>query len=217
MKFFPYVLLILPLFSCDHTKEQNLSPLEKLKAGNERFTSGKLIHPDETLERLRELKKGQNPFSVIVSCSDSRLPPELIFDQGLGDIFSIRTAGNIIGDYELGSVEYAVDHLNCKLVVVLGHQECGAIKTFVETKGRYSNMDHIKSIIDFLNEETEEQELLQHSDIDINKAVEANVIHGIKLLRNSQPILNKLYTAKEVQIIGAIYDLDNGFVKYINF
>src|SRR4051794_33816146 len=100
MKFLlPILLLISMFFSCVQKEEKkqvdSQDPFEKLKAGNERFVSGHSIHPDESLSRIRELKKGQTPFAVVISCSDSRLPPELIFDQGLGDIFSIRTAGNI--------------------------------------------------------------------------------------------------------------------------
>ena len=98
----------------------NEDPLERLMKGNRRFLSGRPAHPDETRQRIRNLKKGQEPYVVIVSCSDSRVPPELVFDQGFGDVFSIRTAGNVIGDYELGSIEYAVEHLKCKLVMVLG-------------------------------------------------------------------------------------------------
>ena len=113
------LLFISIFFACNHTEkinESKFSPLQKLEEGNKRFASGKPVHPDETLERLRELKKGQHPFAIVVSCSDSRVPAELVFDQGLGDIFSIRTAGNIMGDYELGSIEYAVEHLDCKLI-----------------------------------------------------------------------------------------------------
>ena len=141
MKFIlPLVLLISMFSACKQKQEKDqvntLAPLDKLKAGNEKFVSGHPVHPDETLDRIRELKKGQNPFVVVVSCSDSRLPPELIFDQGLGDVFSIRTAGNIIGEYELGSIEYAIEHLHCKLIVVLGHENCGAIEIFRLTKER---------------------------------------------------------------------------------
>jgi len=131
--------------------QEVLQPLEILKIGNQRFVKGYPIHPDETLERIRELKKGQHPFAVVVGCSDSRIPPELIFDQGLGDIFTIRTAGNVIGDYELGSVEYAVEHLHCKLVIVLGHENCGAIQAFVSSDNQ-RHEDHIQTIVDYKNQ-----------------------------------------------------------------
>lgn len=105
--------LLLRNFSCTNQPQiigenHSISPLERLIEGNKRFQENHPIHPDQTLERLRELQKGQHPFAVIISCSDSRVPPELIFDQGLGDLFVIRNAGNIISDYELGSIEYAV-------------------------------------------------------------------------------------------------------------
>ena len=95
---FAFIILV---GSCNkHNTEKNLTSLEKLKVGNQSFVEGYPTHPHETLQRIRELKRGQHPFAVVVSCSDSRIPPELIFDQGLGDIFTIRTAGNVIGDYE---------------------------------------------------------------------------------------------------------------------
>ena len=119
------ICVFVGLYWASQTDESKFTPLQKLKAGNERFASGRPTHPDETLKRIRELKKGQHPFAILVSCSDSRVPAELVFDQGLGDIFSIRTAGNIMGDYELGSIEYAVEHLDCKLIVVMGHKDCG--------------------------------------------------------------------------------------------
>src|SRR6478736_4693898 len=136
-----FFLLFIGVFSaCNHTDNNKLSPLQKLEEGNKRFASGKPIHPDETLERLRELKKGQHPFATIISCSDSRVPAELVFDQGLGDIFSIRTAGNVMGDYELGSIEYAVEHLDCKLIVVMGHENCGAIQAYASPeKGEHDD------------------------------------------------------------------------------
>src|SRR6188768_2681355 len=160
MKFLVSILFISLFFSCKQNQEKDqvstLAPLDKLKEGNKRFVSGHPVHPDETLDRIRELKKGQNPFVVVVSCSDSRLPPELIFDQGLGDVFSIRTAGNVIGDYELGSIEYAVEHLHCKLIVVLGHENCGAIHAYATSKNEKHN-NHIQNLIDYIAAEEEEK------------------------------------------------------------
>src|SRR6187401_1001831 len=163
MKFIlPLILFISMFFSCNqkHEKDQvdSLAPIDKLKTGNERFVSGHPVHPDETLDRIRELKKGQSPFVVVVSCSDSRLPPELIFDQGLGDVFSIRTAGNVIGDYELGSIEYAVEHLHCKLIVVLGHENCGAIQAYA-TSGNEKHNDHIQTLVEYIAAEEEEKNI----------------------------------------------------------
>src|SRR6478609_6828353 len=194
-----FFLLFIGVFSaCNHTDNNKLSPLQKLKEGNKRFASGKLIHPDETLERLRELKKGQHPFAVIVSCSDSRVPAEIIFDQGLGDIFSIRTAGNVIGDYELGSLEYAVEHLGCKLIVVMGHKDCGAIKAFIDSKGNYEHPDHIKKIVESIEDEKEQKNLIYENKLSFDNAVKANIQHGVKFLKTAEPILNESYSKKEI-------------------
>jgi len=106
--------------------------LSALNRGNKRFVLMKTIKPRQTAERRSELTKGQNPFAIIIGCSDSRVPPEILFDQGLGDLFIVRTAGNVIDDVALGSVEYGVEHLGCRLIVVLGHQKCGAVDATIK-------------------------------------------------------------------------------------
>ena len=106
-----------------HSDQPGVAPAEaisKLKEGNGRYTSGNLQHPGQTSERRAELAKTQHPFATILSCSDSRVPPEIVFDQGLGDLFIVRVAGNVINDEGLGSVEYSVDHLGTRLILVLG-------------------------------------------------------------------------------------------------
>ena len=217
MKFLVPILLISLFFSCrqKQKKEQDnaLAPLDKLKVGNERFVSGHPVHPDETLDRIRELKKGQNPFVVVISCSDSRLPPELIFDQGLGDVFSIRTAGNVIGDYELGSIEYAVEHLHCKLIVVLGHENCGAIQAYA-TAGHEKHDDHIQTLVDYIAAEEEEKIIPDSLRSNIDISVKANIAHGVNLLKSSTPVLKPLVDNNEIKIIGAYYDLDSGKVLF---
>lgn len=217
MKNFFLLILITSFFSCDQdkTSEQHhdVKPLEKLKLGNERFIKGQPVHPDETLERVRELKRGQHPFAVVMSCSDSRIPPELVFDQGLGDIFSIRTAGNVVGDYELGSIEYAVEHLKCNLIVVLGHENCGAIESFINSDHKHHE-DHIQKIMDYLSDEDEEAEILDSIKINPDIAIRANIKHGVTTLRNSTPILKPLFQGKKLTIIGAYYDLDTGKVTF---
>lgn len=210
-------LFISFFFACNHTEkidESKFSPLQKLEEGNKRFASGKPVHPDETLERLRELKKGQHPFAIVVSCSDSRVPAELVFDQGLGDIFSIRTAGNVMGDYELGSIEYAIEHLDCKLVVVMGHKDCGAIKAFISSDGHYEHLDHIKKIIEYIESEQEEKNLASHHELNVDKAIDANIAHGVTFLRTAEPILKEFYDSKKVKIIGALYDIETGKVAF---
>ncbi len=211
-------LMIILVISCNLKNDSPIAsskdPLTILQEGNKRYLKGHPIHPDETLERLRELKTGQHPFVVVVSCSDSRVPPELIFDQGLCDIFVIRTAGNVIGDYELGSIEYAVEHLKCKLIVVMGHQNCGAVKAFIENHNEISP-NHIQSIIDYLKNETEEEALEDSLKTDVGAAVKANVLHGVHLLSSSEPLLAPLVQQKEIRVVGAIYSLDDGSVSFI--
>jgi carbonic anhydrase len=217
MKFLLATILFISLFfSCSQKQEKNqvniLPPLDKLKAGNEKFVSGHPIHPHETLNRIRELKKEQNPFVVLVSCSDSRIPPELIFDQGLGDVFSIRTAGNIIGEYELGSIEYAVEHLHCKLIVVLGHENCGAIQAYATSQNEKHRGDHIQNLVNYIASEEEEKIIPDSLKSNIDNLVKANIIHGVNLLKSSTPVLKPLVDKNEIKIIGAYYDLDSGKV-----
>lgn len=209
-----YLLLIGIFSSCNQNENPNLSPLQKLEQGNERFSSGQPMHPNETLKRIRELKKGQHPFAVIVSCSDSRVPTELVFDQGLGDIFSIRVAGNVIGAYELGSLEYAVEHLDCKLIVVLGHKDCGAIKAFMDSKGNYTQADHIKSIVNYIENESEEIELQTKNQFTYEKAIDANIAHGVAFLKTAEPILKEKFDQNKITIIGALYDIETGKVTF---
>jgi carbonic anhydrase len=227
MKFVTIVLLVSLFVSCKQKQEENqdtatatqdstMAPIDKLKAGNEKFVNGHPIHPDETLNRIRDLKKGQNPFVVIVSCSDSRLPPELIFDQGLGDVFSIRTAGNIIGDYELGSIEYAVEHLHCKLIVVMGHENCGAVQAYAASGKEKPGDDHIQSLVSYIAAEEEEKNVPDSLKSNMDALVKANVAHGVNVLKFAEPVLKPLIDKNEVTVVGAYYDLDSGKVIFNN-
>jgi carbonic anhydrase len=220
------IILFLLVVSCDNRagigKADNTVagavpslPIDILRAGNERFLSGHPVHPDETLDRIRELKKGQHPFAVVVSCSDSRVPPELIFDQGLGDIFSIRTAGNVIGDYELASVEYAVEHLGAKLVLVLGHEDCGAIKAYLEDTSNVHTPGHVKALVEYIRQEEEEKQLPPHERNNPAFAVKANVQHGVHFLKQSMPVLKPLVDKGTITVIGGLYDLGNGKVSFL--
>jgi len=212
------VFLMCLIFSCTQKQEEvtfnAVGLVDNLKAGNERFVKGHPVHPNETLSRIRELKKGQHPYVVLVSCSDSRLPPELIFDQGLGDIFSVRTAGNIIGDYELGSIEYAVEHLDCKLVVVLGHENCGAIQAYASSNHASRISNHIQNLIDHIAAEAEEINVPDSLKSNIDVLVNANIAHGVNFLRSSTPVLKPMVENNEIEIIGAYYDLDSGRVLF---
>jgi carbonic anhydrase len=205
------------LFGCKDqpqpAKITEASPLEKLLIGNQRFASYHPIHPDESASRLKEISNEQHPFAAIVCCSDSRVPPELLFDQGLGDVFVIRTAGNIISGVEMGSIEYAVEHLGVQLVMVLGHERCGAVKAFVdggEAPG------HIKDIVDSLKGEEEIKAIAKDDKNRLDDCVKANILHGVHQLETQSEILKEKAHKHELQIVGARYDLDEGKVSLVN-
>lgn len=191
--------------------------LEFLLEGNERFAADEPLHPDQTLERLRDLNRGQHPVAAIVSCSDSRVPPELIFDQGLGDLFVIRNAGNIVSDYEIGSVEYAVEVLGVPLVIVMGHTNCGAIAAFVDHDHDHAHVypEHIQKIIDYINAEEEEKALPRNIPNFFEKAIEANILHGVHGLKKNIPHADSLMANNKLRIIGALYDMETGKVRII--
>lgn len=112
--------------------------LAELKQGNQRFVEGRMMHPDQSPDARQPLSEGQSPFAIVLSCSDSRLPPEIIFDQGLGDLFVVRVAGNVVDPAGMGSIEYAVGHLGTHLIMVLGHQDCGAVSATLASLQQHS-------------------------------------------------------------------------------
>jgi carbonic anhydrase len=198
-----------------HPEQPTVAPAEavsKLKEGNGRYTSGNLQHPGQTTERRAELTKDQHPFAVILSCSDSRVPPEIVFDQGLGDLFVVRVAGNVIDDHGLGSIEYAVDHLGARLIVVLGHQSCGAVKAAKETIAAKSKAPgHIQSLVTAIKPVVEAT-----AKDDLDTTVKANVKHVVQALRSATPILKAKVDSGEVQVIGGYYSLDTGDVSLLD-
>ncbi len=198
-----------------HSDQPTVAPAEaisKLKEGNGRYTSGNPQHPGQTTERRTELAKTQHPFAGIVSCSDSRVPPEIVFDQGLGDLFVVRVAGNVINDEGLGSVEYTVDHLGTRLILVLGHQSCGAVKAARETiaaKGKAPG--HIESLVTAIKPAVEAT-----AKDDLDTTVKANVKNVVQALRSSTPILKAKVDSGEIQVIGGYYSLDTGTVTFLD-
>ena len=224
-----FVLLLGGASCCPNPKNKEVSvqlqdqatddPLTLLKKGNQRFVLNTPLNAHKDAERLQELVQGQNPRAVIVSCSDSRIPPEIVFDQGLGDLFVIRTAGNVIGDYELGSVEYAAAVLQTKLIVVLGHSSCGAVNATIKHNHKGESVPgHIASIVKAIGDGAEVKEVLANKDSETLEqcAVDANVINGVKQLRNCAPILNELYQSGKIQILGAVYHIESGEVRYLD-
>ncbi len=198
-----------------HSDQPGVAPAEaisKLKEGNGRYTSGNLQHPGQTSERRAELAKTQHPFATILSCSDSRVPPEIVFDQGLGDLFIVRVAGNVINDEGLGSVEYSVDHLGSRLILVLGHQNCGAVKAARETIAAKGNAPgHIESLVTAIKPAVEAT-----AKEDLDATIKANVKHVVQALRSSTPILKAEVDSGKIQVIGGYYSLDTGAVTFLD-
>ena len=184
--------------------------LAKLISGNKRYVSARQLHANLTSERRAELKDGQCPIAIILGCSDSRVPPELIFDLGLGDLFVVRVAGNILDDVVLGSIEYAASHLGTSLMMILGHSKCGAIEA---TAARGSMEGHLpclaKAIHPCLEQVKDKPGNL------INNAAKANAkMIGQRLL--SEPILAARANAGRLKMVAAFYDLDTGVVEVIS-
>jgi carbonic anhydrase len=198
-----------------HPDQSSVAPAEaisKLKDGNGRYTSGSLQHPDQTADRRTELANVQHPFAVIVSCSDSRVPPEIVFDQGLGDLFIVRVAGNVMNDEGLGSIEYAVDHLGSRLILVLGHQRCGAVdaaKQTIAAKGKAPG--HIQSLVTAIKPAVEAT-----AKDDLDTTIKVNVKNVVQSLRSSTPILKTEVDSGKIQVVGGYYSLDTGAVTFLD-
>ena len=180
--------------------------LSRLKAGNERFATSKESASKPVAARRAETAKDQHPFAIIVGCADSRTAPEIIFDQNIGDLFVIRTAGNLVDDYALGSIEYAVDHLGARLIVVLGHERCGAVTAAL---GSASAPGHINSLVRDI------QPAVAASKGKEGDAL-ANAIHEndaeVAAKIRKQAELGEL--AAQVRIVEGYYDLDTGKVEW---
>jgi len=186
--------------------------LSRLLSGDKRFVAGNSEEPHGAalIERRHALAKDQKPFAVIVSCSDSRVPPELVFDASLGDIFVIRTAGEVVDEVGIGSIEYAIEHLGTRLIVVLGHQRCGAVSAAVSgAKDAGDIPDVLKAIFPAV-EETKGQ-----SGDHIDNAVRANARDIAKRLQSSGPIITPLVQSGELKIVPAYYSLDTGQVELL--
>ena len=225
-----------------HPDQLIMSPTDaiaRLKDGNARFTAGNLQHPHESNEeraymaknsyenpggislgmtseraakRRSELTKSQHPFAIILSCSDSRVPPEIVFDEGLGDLFIVRVAGNVLNNEGLGSIEYGVDILGARLIVVLGHQSCGAVDAAMKTvaaKGKAPG--HIQSLVTAI-----EPVVNSTPKGDLDTMIKANVKHVVDALHSSTPILKARVDSGDIQVIGGYYTLDTGAVTFLD-
>lgn len=176
--------------------------LETLMEGNERFISEKSLHPNRIGERRLETADLQTPFAAIVGCSDSRVPPEILFDQGLGDLFIVRVAGNVVGPVELDSVEYSCLILHSSLVLVLGHENCGAVKAVLA-----GQTQDIEAVADLIKPAVKNATSLE-------SAIKANVKSVVEQLRKS-PVLAKLMDQKKLVVAGGYYNFHTGKVELL--
>lgn len=198
------------------------SALERLREGNARFVAG--LHGRSELAgeaRRNELVAGQEPFAIILGCSDSRVPAEIVFDQGLGDLFVIRVAGNIVAPSLLGSVEFAADRFGTRLVVVLGHSMCGAVTATVDELVRPSETrsPNLRSIVDRIRPAV--QPLLETNggkdrDELIRRGVRANILASVSQVRHGSRILETLIEEDGLLVVGAEYDLGSGVVSFFD-
>jgi len=225
----------------EHSDQPMIPPAEalsRLKDGNSRFIAGNMQHPhdstddraymaknsyenagtvslgltsEQAAKRRAELTKSQHPFAIILSCSDSRVPPELVFDEGLGDLFIVRVAGNVLNVEGLGSIEYGVDILGARLIVVLGHQNCGAVDAAMKTVAAKSNAPgHIQSLVTAIKPVIDST-----PKGDLDTMIKANVKHVVDALRASTPILKTRVDSGDIQVMGGYYTLDTGAVTFL--
>ncbi len=195
--------------------ESGQDALSRLKAGNERFVAGKLRHPHLGNDWRKRLAAGQKPFATILGCSDSRVPPELLFDQGFGDLFVVRVAGNVIDTDVAGSVEYGVDHLATKLVVVMGHEGCGAVTAALQPDDRLANEpNEIQALVGRIKPGLSAPKSEQPFEKRLTTAVEENVRTSVQQLRKI-PDLAAAEKANRTTIIGCVYEIKSGRVRML--
>ncbi|MBH8572763.1 carbonic anhydrase [Nostocaceae cyanobacterium CENA369] len=184
--------------------------LQELMDGNDRFVKTKRRNPNQSLTRLHEIAKGQKPFASILGCADSRVPSEIVFDQGLGDLFVCRIAGNIATPQQVGSLEFGSLILGSKLILVLGHERCGAVEAAL--KGG-SVPGRIGSLIDAIKPNLENPK--QKSGDRLENACKSNILAQIEILKSSS-VLSELIKAEKLKIVGGYYDLDTGRVSPVS-
>jgi len=195
--------------------------LERLRDGNRRFASNVNSGSGRINTRPAEVVGGQEPFAIILGCSDSRVPAEIVFDQGLGDLFVIRVAGNIVAPSQIGSVEFAATKFGTRLVVVLGHSHCGAIEETLQQlqEASENRSRNLKSIVDFVRPSVEPllaQGLGDDPDAVIDQAVRANIKASVQHMRHGSRILEDLERDEGLVIVGAEYSLETGFVDFFD-
>lgn len=220
-------LLLVACFSFTALAEEHaagLSPdqaLKRLQDGNLRFTTGTQTRMQSDVQRARELVDGQKPYAIILSCSDSRVSPEILFDEGLGQLFVVRVAGNVIGAAETASIEYAVEHLGAHLIVVVGHNRCGAVKAAVNTKyGASGPTEDLTALIANIHKnlgvDLERYAEEQAKDPALEAASVANAAAVVKALQDRSRVVFEGVKSKTLKVVAALYHLESGKVEFIS-
>src|SRR5262245_8738208 len=190
--------------------------LAKLMEGNKRFVEGKLEHPGRSPKDFQALAAGQAPPTIILGCADSRVAPEIVFDQGVGELFVVRGAGNMVGSGPIlkGSIEFAVEVLGARLIMVLGHTECGACAAAIKfIDDKKSLPGSIEGLVEYIRPSV--REVARQPGDKLANVTKANVLAGVKKLSESAPILSKYVKSSELKVVGAIYDLATGKVEMV--
>src|SRR3954470_6906623 len=192
-----------------------LEALERLREGNRRFVAEQREDEAASRSRRREVAAAQEPFAIILGCSDSRVPAEIVFDQGLGDLFVIRVAGNIVAPSQIGSVEFAAERYGVKLVVVLGHSSCGAILATIEELGRGSKEQsrHLRAIVDRIRPSVQAfigTSIANDPESLVHHSVRANIRMSSNHLRHGSEVLEQLIEKNGLVVVGAEYNLETG-------
>ncbi len=199
---------ITTVFSVPSSEQPDIS-LKRLMDGNNRYANDASMLPSDLSEKREETLSKQTPFAIVVGCSDSRVAPEIVFDQTIGDLFVVRVAGNVIGPLELDSIEFAADKLEVPLIVILGHQKCGAVAAVLSGKAKD---DDIASIAPYIQSAVDETKRMPGDPL-VN-AIKANVVNGIKELKKNRMIAS-LVKSKRLNIVGAYYELNSGKVELL--
>ncbi len=184
--------------------------LRELKAGNDHHVAKRYEHPHQSAARQRELTASQSPHAIVLSCADSRVAPEIVLDQGLGDLFDVRVAGNVASDIEIASIEYAASHLHTPLLVVMGHQKCGAVTAAAESGHAEGHLPTLVALI----RPAIDRARTQPGDL-IDNAVRINVENVVRRIRASTPVLAPLVDKGILMVVGAVYSLDTGKVTWL--
>jgi carbonic anhydrase len=195
--------------------ESHKDAISGLREGNARFVAQQASHPNVGADRRAETAKGQHPFATIISCSDSRVPVELLFDRGIGDLFVVRVAGNVCGATQIGSVEYAVEHLGTPLIIVMGHTKCGAVTAAVDGAEAPGDISGIVDLIRPAVARAREGQPDLTRDTLVAGTVRTNVWQSIENLLTKSHILREAVKSGHAEIVGAVYDVESGRVEWL--